>query len=282
MAWRELAIRARGDDVERLSGGLFGLGAAGVQEDWLPGEAPPARQPWDTGPPPPEPAGRLVRAWFEGADEEAVTRAVADLGYDGAWSDVPDVDWEAESRAAFPPLPISPRLVVAAPWDAPPGALIVEPGQGFGTGQHPTTRQALRALDGLADGCATAIDVGCGSGVLALAAAKLGLRAVGIDVDEPSIADARRNAALNGLDVPFSTTPVEGLTEPADLVLANLFAEVLVEMAPHLDRLTRKHLVLAGILAEREGKVRAAFDHLALEGRDQDGEWVSLVYAGRS
>lgn len=281
MAWRELAIRVHHVDVERVSAIAFDLGASGVQEDWLPGQAPPPRQPWDTGPQAPEPAERLLRAWFDEPDEAAVGAALGP-DVDATWSDVEDVDWEARSRAAFSPIVVSERLIVAPPWDAPEGAVIVEPGQGFGTGQHATTRQALRALDRVADGCRTALDIGCGSGVLALAAAKLGLRAEGIDVDAPSIADSLANARLNGLEVAFSTTPVQDLREPADIVLANLFAEVLVAMAPDLTRLTRRHLVLAGILEDREPAVLAAFAHLVLEDRDQDGEWVSLVYAGPS
>jgi ribosomal protein L11 methyltransferase len=287
--WRELIVsgvpRAR---LDAVSDALFAAGAAGAQESAPPGTAVALRQPWDDGPEPPPPDPVDLRAWFEDPDEGEVERAVAAALSSPtlAWSDVPDTDWEAEARAAFPPVRISDRLVVAAPWDAPPGALLVEPGEGFGTGHHETTRQALVALDALVAAdpeVRDALDVGCGSGVLALAAARLGLAARGVDVDPAAVADAHRNAALNGLEAAFSTTPVDRLDAPADVVLANLFAEVLVALAPDLLRLTRRHLVLAGILAEREPKVRAAFDPvLGPPERVQDGPWVGLHYRRRA
>jgi len=288
MSWWELSVRARREHVERLSGVLFALGAAGVQEDWLPGEAPPPRQPWDTGPPPPEPPERLLRAWFEDPDPAAVGAEVVDRAGGRMrpealqWSPVREVDWEARFREGFAPIVVSPRLVVAPPWDAPEGAVVVEPGQGFGTGQHPTTRQALVALDALADAARTVLDVGCGSGVLALAAARLGLHARGIDVEAPAVEEARANATRNALQAEFSTTPLHEVREPADLVLANLYAELLVALAPDLARLTRHALVLAGILAEKEDAVRAAFPGWAAASRAQDGEWVCLVLRRRA
>jgi ribosomal protein L11 methyltransferase len=120
--------------------------------------------------------------------------------------------------------------------------------------------------------------VGCGSGVLALAAAKLGLEARGTDVDEPSVRDAARNARANGLVATFDSTPVHELDEPADLVLANLHAELIVRLAPELIRLTGHWLVLAGVLADREPLVKRALAPLELVHREQDGEWVSLRY----
>lgn len=283
MAWWELTVRVTRGHVEWLSGVLFSLGAAGVQEDWLPGEAPPPRQPWDVGPAVTEPAERLVRAWFEDVDP---TETAAQLirRSDGrvavgtmAWQPVRDVDWEAQFREGFVPVAVSPRLVVAPPWDAPEGAVVIEPGQGFGTGRHATTRQALFALDALADDARSVLDVGCGSGVLALAAAHLGLAARGIDVEEAAVDEARTNAARNGLRADFSTTPLSEIHASADLVLANLYAELLVQLAPDLRRLARHHLVLAGILADKEDAVRRAFPGWAVHARAEEGEWVCLT-----
>ncbi len=281
MAWWELSIDVDRARLDALSTLLFALGAAGLQEDHLPGEAPPPRQPWDVGPPPADPPMRRARAFFEDPDREAVTAHVASglsEPVDVRWSLVEEVDWDARFRDSFRPLVISERLVIAPPWDAPDGAVIIEPGQGFGTGDHPTTRQALFALDRLADSVHTVLDLGCGSGILALAAAHLGLRAEGVDVDPTAIRDADDNARRNHLSVPFSTTPIAALPHPADLVLANLYAEVLVALAPELIRLTGEWLVLAGILAEKEASVRDALPGLRLHERAQDGEWVCLVY----
>lgn len=269
--------------AERVSARLFALGAAGLQEDWLPGETPPPRQPWDTGPRAPLPHRIVLRAWFEDPDRPGVAAALADVGVELVWGDVEDVDWEARWRAGFEPFVVSERLVVAPPWDAPEGALIIEPGQGFGSGAHPTTRQALLAVDALADGLHDALDVGSGSGILALAAEKLGMSATGIDVEDSAVTDARANAARNGLSATFSTTPLDRVQAPADLVLANLHAELVVHLAEDLIRLTRRWLVLAGILADREDLVRRRLDpHLRLAFRDQDGEWVSLRYEVRA
>lgn len=291
MAWWELRLTALPRaDAAAASAFLFELGSAGVQEDWLPGTAPAPRQPWDTGPGDPLPDRIVLRAWFEDPDAPSITRSVtAFLGaaprgaVELAWAPVEEVDWEAAWRAGFGPVVLTPRLTIAPPWDAPPGALIVEPGQGFGSGAHPTTRMAAIAVDELADGLRTALDVGCGSGVLAIAAARLGLDAEGIDVDEPSIRDAQGNAARNGVTARFSTTPVASVQGPRDLVLANLHAELIRELAPHLVRLTGTWLVLAGILDDRESLARDAIDpHLELVRRDVDGPWVGLRYRRRS
>lgn len=279
--WRELQVVVPRGLAESASAQLLAAGAAGVQEDYLPGEAPPPRQPWDTGAPPPQPKRLLLRAWWEDPDERALRGLAERLSVEGvapAWVDVPDQDWDTAWQQHFETLTFGP-LVIAPPWEEVPGALIIEPGQGFGTGQHPTTRAALQAVVDLKDQVRTVLDIGCGSGILALAAAHLGLEASGVDNDPVAVRDADAQAARNGLSVPFATTPVEDLREPADLVLANLFAEVLAELADPLIRLTGKHLVLAGILLDREHTVRAAFDpRMRLAHRVVDGEWVSLRY----
>jgi ribosomal protein L11 methyltransferase len=284
MTWRQLELapvdRAA---AESLSAVLVGLGASGVQEDWLPGEAPPPRQPWDDGPEGPLPSHVSLKAWFEDPDEASVDAGVARaFGPASKWTDVEDVDWETSWHSAFPVLHLSPRVVIAPPWDPVEGAVVIDPGQGFGTGSHETTAAVCRAIDALTadDTLRTALDVGCGSGILALVAAQLGLEVRGIDIDAAAIENALHNAALNGRSVAFSTDPIESVTDPADLVLANLFAETLAALSTDLIRLTRRHLVLAGILGAREAIVRAAFDPTLGEPvRDVDGEWVCLHYA---
>ncbi|HHO54523.1 MAG TPA: methyltransferase domain-containing protein [Deltaproteobacteria bacterium] len=244
----------------------------------MPGQAPPPPQPWDPhDPPPPDPL--ILSAWFEDPDRQAIEAVIKDCGASASWLEIPDTDWEAQSRVGLRPVQISDQLVIAPPWDAPPGALIIEPGQGFGTGSHPTTRQALHALVRLAPRARSALDVGTGSGILALAAARLGLEVRGIDVDPTAIRDAERHAHLNGLSVAFSTTPLDQLDQPADLVLANLHAELLVALAPELIQRTGHALILAGILEDREPLLRARYDPaLELEDRAADGAWISLVY----
>lgn len=283
MGWRSLVI----DDLPRkrlrtISAHLARRGCAGVQEEGAGGAAQPVQQPWDTGPKPRPPASLRLQAWFEDADEAALLADVAELAPTArAWfEDIVEVDWESKWKAGFEPIVVSDRLTVAPPWDAPEGAVIIEPGQGFGTGQHTTTRQVLTAIDALvAPDWSTALDVGSGSGILALAAAHLGLHTRGIDVDPVAVDDAMANAARNGRVIAFDTTPVGEVEGTWDLVLANLFAETLVELASPLVARTGRALVLAGILADREAGVRAAFDGLlGPPARQQEGEWVCLVY----
>lgn len=225
-------------------------------------------------------------AWFEDPDrvgiEHALAQVLSEAGAEApvTWRDVGDVDWAQAWKEEHRPLSVSPRLVIAPPWDAPAGAVLIEPGQGFGTGWHPTTRNALRALDALADEVRTVLDVGCGSGVLALAAARLGCAARGIDVDAGAVAEARANAARNGLDVPFATGSVTTERQPADLVLANVHAELALELGAALVAVTGRWLVLSGLLADRVPDVRAWFDRrLRLEREDEgEGAWRCLWY----
>lgn len=268
--------RARFDE---LCGRLFAAGALGLSEDWMPGAAPPPRQPWDPPGVDLEPDPLVVRAWFTGADEPEIDAWASRYG-GVAWEDVEERDWEAEARAAFAPIEVAPGWVVAPPWDAPPGALIIEPGSGFGTGQHASTRTALRLLIRVGvPQPATALDVGCGSGVLALAAARMGLAAHGIDVEAGAIRDAARNAELNGLRATFSLEPLAEIRKTFGVVLANLHAELLVTLAPDLVRRTEHALLLAGILADREEAVRAAFaPALRCVDRETEEEWVASTW----
>jgi ribosomal protein L11 methyltransferase len=283
MAWTELRFTLERHALDAVSLVLFELGTAGIQEvDLVPR---PETQIWEDAPSREEPGTVLVRAFFEDADRERIERALAPFAVAGAgstsWHAVPDTRWDEAWKEGLEPLVISERLVIAPPWNAPPGAVIVEPGQGFGTGQHPSTRACLAALDAIARDASvtTALDVGCGSGILALAAARLGLSARGIDIEESAVREARANAARNRLEVVFDATPLARVEAGADLVLANLHAEVLVPVAPDLVRLTRAWLVIGGVLADREDRVRAAFEPpLRLAGRAVDGRWVSLRY----
>lgn len=282
MSWRELRVVVPRSAAGHVSTALFDHGAAGVQEDWLPGEAPPPRQPWDTGPPPPLPDTQVLLAWFEGVDEAAIVRALPASVTAASWSDVPEQDWENGWKDGFEPIHIHDGLVVAPPWNAPDGALIIEPGQGFGTGDHPSTRQALTLQEEVMDGVRTALDVGCGSGVLALAAARHGVRVRGIDVEPAAIADAHANAARNGLHGDFDTTPLDRIDGTWDLVLANLHAELLERLGTEILARTGRWLVCAGILSEKADRVRAVFEpHLELDRMIDDGSWVGLRYRVR-
>lgn len=265
---------------------LFDHGAQGVQEEDPPDARRAPRQPWDTGPEAPAPPTAWLTAWFDGLDDDAqraLAAALAEAGHAGELrvDAVPDEDWEHGWRRHFPVVALTPRTRVVPPWEpAAPGDLVIEPGQGFGTGQHVTTRQAATLLEPLlADAgtrATTVLDVGCGSGVLALLAARHGADAQGVDISPEAIENARDNAARNGLSVPFSTDDLDDLG-PHDIVVANIHAEVLSALAPALWARAGRHLVLAGILADREQAVAAAFAplHAASMHRVVEGEWVA-------
>jgi len=277
--WHALTVEVPAGAVSGVSRALFGLGAAGVQEGFRPGEQPEPRQPWDTGAPPPLPRIRLLTAWFDHPDTASIQADLPAEASEPRWERVLMQDWEEGWKQGFEPITIAPDLVVAPPWQAPPGALLIEPGQGFGTGQHESTRGALSLMEPVLPGLQTCLDVGCGSGVLALLAARHGLRVHGIDIEESAVRNAHANAALNGLDGTFDTTPVHQITGRWDLVAGNLHAELLVRLAPDLLRLTGTWFVAAGILADREHLVREVFDReLVLDDRLTDGAWVALRY----
>ena len=195
-------------------------------------------------------------------------------------------DWSVAWRTRIQATSVG-RLWVGPPWltpDAPAGAvrIVIEPKMAFGTGDHPTTRLCLAAVDAhlLAHPTASVLDVGTGSAVLAIAAAKLGAsRVEGTDNDAPSVELARENVALN--DTPQVVLSAKSLSEVEgqfDLVLANILANTLLELAPALVAKTGKRLVLAGVLQHQRQEVAQAFVALGLRdlGGAQDGEWVRL------
>ena len=251
-------------------------GASGVQEDVAPGHPVRFKQPWDTEEPP-LPMLCLFKAWFDedhlAAARSALTPEVDELEE----LPVDETDWSESWKLHHHRIVISERLAVAPPWEAVPGDLVIPPGQAFGTGSHPTTLACLGAIDRLADDCRRCLDVGCGSGILALAANKLGLDAEGIDIEAGSVQASIENAATNGLHARFSATPLEQIRGSYDLVVANLYAEVLTELAPDLLRVTRRHLVLAGILAERAGPLLDRLSPpLAIRAEVREGDWLHL------
>ncbi|MBQ6009994.1 MAG: 50S ribosomal protein L11 methyltransferase [Kiritimatiellae bacterium] len=206
---------------------------------------------------------------------------------------IPDEDWKLSYRKHFKTEVISPRLVVRPPWEAVtpvPGqkVLTLDPGIAFGTGQHPTTRACLDAIDALAEENAdrTFLDVGCGSGILSIAAALEGFRDVrGFDNDPDAVRNANENAEANGLGALFSDgdLSVPGTAAPADVVAANVLAPVLVRFAREVGALVNPggRLILSGILDEQYEEVRAAYAALGFAEVSNRliGEWRTGLFA---
>jgi len=267
-------------EAERVEALLWDAGATGLEIRDR--EAPP--MPGVRGPSPGE---AIVVAWFE--EREPAEAALADVrewvpDARGAFGEAPDTDWSMAWRSQIRSTRVG-RLWVRPPWETPPEgtvSLVIEPKMAFGTGDHPTTALCLAAVDAF---CAahpggSVLDVGTGTGVLALMARKLGAaRVVGVDNDPMSVTLARENAALNGIaGVELSGATLDAIEGRFDLVVANILANTLVELAPTLVAHTRGRLVLAGVLIHQEDEVREAFERAGAtsDGGDRSGDWIRL------
>ncbi len=197
---------------------------------------------------------------------------------------VAEQDWVRLTQSQFDPIPISPRLWIVPTWhDAPDSHAInlkLDPGLAFGTGSHPTTRLCLRWLDDHLQGGETLLDYGCGSGILAIAAVRLGAVQVdGVDIDVQAVAASRDNAALNAVSVHFCL-PGELAPRQYDVVVANILTNPLKGMAPLLAGRVRAggRLVLSGILAGQAEEVMAVYrDWFVFDLPATDEGWVRLA-----
>ncbi|PIV91156.1 MAG: 50S ribosomal protein L11 methyltransferase, partial [Gallionellales bacterium CG17_big_fil_post_rev_8_21_14_2_50_54_146] len=166
-----------------------------------------------------------------------------------------DQDWVRLTQAQFEPIPISDRLWIVPTWHTPsnPDAIniVLDPGLAFGTGSHPTTRLCLRWLDNNLQGNERLLDYGCGSGILAIAAIKLGAAsAIGIDVDAQAVTASRDNACANQVENVAFFLPNDAPKDEYDLVVANILTNPLRLLAPLLAGSTKQggQIVLSGIL----------------------------------
>jgi ribosomal protein L11 methyltransferase len=201
-----------------------------------------------------------------------------------------DPGWATMWMTRFKPFAVGPFLIVP-PWSHEHRAahlrLVIQPGQGFGTGHHGSTYGVLRLIDDLKRKrpFARALDVGTGSGILAIAMSLIGVREItAIDIDPVAIENARENAELNHVSehLRFSLVPIASLRRHFDLITANILSSTLIEMAPLLLRRVAPEgrLILAGILAREADSVLAAYrPELRCIGRRTDRGWTALVLA---
>lgn len=247
---------------------------------------------------------------------------VAGCAAEVSTSEVPDEDWKLSYRRHFRTEKIARRLVTVPTWElddfkasADPDMraripLVLDPGLAFGTGKHETTRACLEYIDELAgNGVQSFLDMGCGSGILSIAAAKLGCSPVsGFDIDEDAVNASRENAALNGVKVDYrlfalgkgavtldeSIEAAKGLYPdlalqgrdvgssatpfaPADIVVANILGPLLIAFAEEIASYAKKTLIVSGILNELYPEVRGAFAALGFSevSRKTIGEWTT-------
>jgi ribosomal protein L11 methyltransferase len=196
---------------------------------------------------------------------------------------VADHDWVRLTQAQFGPCAITDTFWVVPTWsDVPSGArqvIRLDPGRAFGTGTHPTTRMCLRWIAEHGGGWQRALDYGCGSGVLAIAAGKFGAEAIdAVDVDPAAIETTRANAVANG--VTLQAGPPELARGAYSLVVANILAAPLKLLAPILSALVERggELVLSGILERQSDELRAEYaEWIALDAVAHDDGWVLLA-----
>jgi ribosomal protein L11 methyltransferase len=282
---RAFVVDVPAGEVDLASDVLWQLGVRAIEE-----------RPHDQGD-----AGDRVELWTSvGDDDSAVERAGVAIAGRWEWRTVEVDDTAAATwRDHAGPMRIDDALVVVPAWqelehDGPPGdeAMIVpiEPAAAFGMGDHPTTRLCLRAItryfraverpDGGPDAVAV-LDVGCGTGILAVVAARLGAHRVrAVDVSSAAIDATRANAALNGVAgvVEADLTPAADLPGTYDLVVANILAPELISLASDLRRLTgpRATLVISGILQQSYTHVVDALAPMIVDGSEVDGEWIAV------
>ena len=290
MVWLAVSFTVDAAGVEAMSDVLLECGAiavdvtdaaAGTADEHAlfgePGE--PAVGEWA--------ASRVSALFKEGQNIASVIAALHAAGLDSAVvvdvKQVADQDWVRATQNQFQPVRVSSRLWVVPTWHAAPDPaainLVIDPGLAFGTGTHATTRLCMKWLDTNLRGGESVLDYGCGSGILGIAALKLGAaRATGVDIDPLALLAARHNAMQNQVHMAFVAAERDA-PEPADIVLANILANPLTLLAPLLARLTRRggHILLSGVLEhqarEVEDAYRAAFDLAPLE---HDDGWVLI------
>lgn len=199
--------------------------------------------------------------------------------------EIADEDWKLAYRRHFKTENVGRRLVTVPAWEKVPAGdrlpIVLDPGMAFGTGKHETTRACLEYIDELAP-VASFLDMGCGSGILSIAAAKLGCGAVtGFDVDAEAVEASRANAAANGVAVTFFKYGL-GARErrdlgTADLVVANILGPLLIRFADEIAPCATRHLVVSGILTTLYPEVLAAFASrgFAEVSRKTLGEWTT-------
>ncbi len=254
----------------------------------------------------------IVRAYLPMDDrvEELRQRLEQGLSYLGMIQPLPaptftlikDTNWMDAWKEHYRPILVGEKLIIVPAWmDSPDETRIpikIDPGMAFGTGTHPTTQLALGLMEDVivSVGAQHAaplqiIDVGCGSGILSIAALKLGMkRALGVDIEAPSVKSARENAEVNGIGDEFIVGQgsvdeiLSGKYEfkSAPLVMANMLAPILIRLTKAgLGKLVAENgmLILSGILEEQEARVRAAAEshHLKIIERRQEGDWIAFV-----
>lgn len=274
--WYEISVITRAEDEDAAAAALFELGTTGLRTE--------ANDSTST-----------IFAYFaEALREDDVRDALAGFGVVPTLCRIralaaDEVDWSENWKLHFSPRPVGARFFVCPPWapEAPTGRLplVINPGMAFGTGQHATTRGCIELLE-----CATgeasvrsAIDLGTGSGILAIALVRMGVPSVvAIDNDPDARASTTENLDLNGVGEQVTVLDdIDRAHGSFDVIVANLFADLLVEFVPKLDRLAAVdgRILCSGMLESDLERVASAFANAGWRIYDSRSEspWVSIA-----
>ena len=292
MTWLSIAIETDCQHAEALADALLEAGALSASiEDADAGtaaETPQFGEPgsvttpgWDRS--------RVIALLEAGADASALVAACAPLAGlvdipSFSQEEVAEQNWVQLTQSQFDPIRVSGRLWIVPSWHVAPDpeaiVLVLDPGMAFGTGSHPTTRLCLEWLERTVSTDISILDYGCGSGILAIAAAKLGAKEVlGVDIDLQAVSAAKSNAELNTVSARFedSTREIKG---QFDIVVANILSNPLKALAPAICAHVRPggRLALSGILTEQSDDLIEAYSpYVALSVADSRDGWVCLA-----
>ncbi|MBU7005904.1 50S ribosomal protein L11 methyltransferase [Phosphitispora fastidiosa] len=306
MDWREIAIETEPDAVEAVSAILIDCGAGGVSiEDPYLVKRQIAEKIWDAYEFPQDMLNResvLVKSYLsvDSRLEERVGRirerlrqldsdffpgAIRGMGF----SQVQEEDWANSWKAYYKPVNIGRRIVIKPTWEdyhQKPGELVIalDPGMAFGTGTHPTTVMCIRFLEDIIQGGETVLDIGTGSGILSIAAGLLGAGEVwAVDFDPVAVTVAAENVTLNGLEDKIKVMEgnlLDGVTGQADILTANIVADVIIRICPDANRVLKNGgvFVASGIIGTRSEEVfeAARGAGFVIKEVSREGEWVSF------
>ncbi len=301
--WIEIKAAGPGESKDLATALLIAAGSPGVQEETVDTSAgklvshslweDETREDEDTSP------VKALKAYLPAGDEAALKTVKADLGRIG-WSletsFLKDTDWSEKWKKGLKPIKVKYRgssVIVKPTWHKlkrAPGEIMIDidPGMAFGTGGHATTKMCLKAILRLAKGRRlpkgpSILDVGTGTGVLAIAAVKLGFKkAVGTDIDKVAVKVARKNAGLNRTKLSLTAKDLSGVPGKYDLVAANILAGELTRLSGLLKDKMKPggFLILSGILETEKASIEAAFTAIGLEKAFSlaEKEWVALAF----
>ncbi len=287
MPWLQVRFPAEREQAQRLGDALEECGAISVSIEHVDSGNVWVEAEW--GETPVWQHSRVTALFPEHTDVQQVLGQLREFGVEPPAPTthlLADEDWESSWKENYHPLRISEHLWICPSWITPPDPkavnVILDPGMAFGTGDHPTTALCLEWL--AEQNCTNkdVIDYGCGSGILSIAALKLGARsALGVDIDPQALDVSRRNVELNGVSACFTALLPDTLpaNTSVDIVIANILARPLVELAPQIMACVRPGgwLALSGMLREQEEMVRPHYESQFSFERRQRGDWILLA-----